>query len=41
MEFSRVAANRIGLLFRQHQALLAIKGFLVDRSPTLGGWPSV
>ena len=36
LEFSKVAANGIGLPSRQHQALLAIKGFPLDRSPTLG-----
>src|SRR4051794_27641449 len=36
LEFSKVAADGIGLPSRQHQALLAIKGFPVDRSPTLG-----
>lgn len=36
LEFSKVAANGIGLPSRQHQALLAIKGFPADRSPTLG-----
>jgi DNA-binding MarR family transcriptional regulator len=36
LEFSKVAANGIGLTSRQHQALLAIKGFSIDRNPTLG-----
>ncbi|MFL5279735.1 MAG: MarR family transcriptional regulator [Rhodopila sp.] len=36
LEFSKVAANGIGLPSGQHQALLAIKGFPLDRSPTLG-----
>jgi DNA-binding MarR family transcriptional regulator len=36
LEFGKVAADGIGLPSRQHQALLAIKGFPLDRSPTLG-----
>jgi DNA-binding MarR family transcriptional regulator len=36
LEFSEVAAHSIGLPPRQHQALLAIKGFAGNRSPTLG-----
>jgi DNA-binding MarR family transcriptional regulator len=36
LEFSQVAAGRAGLTARQHQALLAIKGFPRDDSPTVG-----
>jgi DNA-binding MarR family transcriptional regulator len=36
LHFSAVAAHSIGLPSRQHQALLAIKGFTGNRSPTLG-----
>jgi len=36
LEFSEAAARRAGLTPRQHQALLAIKGFPADRSPTVG-----
>ena len=37
LEFSQVAAQGVGLTSRQHQALLAIKGFADDGSPTIGG----
>ncbi|HET6609545.1 MAG TPA: MarR family transcriptional regulator [Rhodopila sp.] len=36
LNFSTVAAHSIGLPSRQHQALLAIKGFAGNRNPTLG-----
>jgi DNA-binding MarR family transcriptional regulator len=36
LEFSQAAARRTGLTPRQHQALLAIKGFLQDSPPTIG-----
>jgi len=36
LEFSEAAARRAGLTPRQHQALLAIKGFASDRGPTVG-----
>jgi DNA-binding MarR family transcriptional regulator len=36
LEFSEIAAHGEGLTSRQHQALLAIKGFPGDRSPTVG-----
>ena len=36
LEFSQVAADGMGLTSRQHQALLAIKGFPGDESPTIG-----
>ncbi len=36
LEFSRDAAQQTGLTARQHQALLAIKGFSGDDSPTVG-----
>lgn len=36
LEFSQSAAGRAGLTARQHQALLAIKGFPRDESPTVG-----
>jgi DNA-binding MarR family transcriptional regulator len=36
LEFSEAAARRAGLTARQHQALLAIKGFSPERSPTVG-----
>ena len=36
LEFSEIAAQRVGLTSRQHQALLAIKGFPGNRSPTIG-----
>jgi DNA-binding MarR family transcriptional regulator len=36
LEFSQIAAGRAGLTARQHQALLAIKGFPRDDSPTVG-----
>lgn len=36
LDFSEVAAHNIGLPSRQHQALLAIKGFPNGRSPALG-----
>ena len=37
LEFSQVAAQGVGLTARQHQALLAIKGFPDSHSPTIGG----
>ncbi len=36
LEFSETAAVRAGLTMRQHQALLAIKGFREDAVPTIG-----
>src|SRR5579875_3882402 len=36
LEFSQTAARSAGLTSRQHQALLAIKGFKRDDSPTIG-----
>ncbi|HZU90758.1 MAG TPA: MarR family transcriptional regulator [Stellaceae bacterium] len=36
LEFSQMAAGRVGLTPRQHQVLLAIKGFPRDDSPTVG-----
>lgn len=36
LEFSQNAARRAGLTPRQHQALLAIKGFPRDDRPTVG-----
>jgi DNA-binding MarR family transcriptional regulator len=36
LEFSEAAARRAGLTPRQHQAMLAIKGFPADRGPTIG-----
>lgn len=36
LEFSEVAADGKGLTSRQHQALLAIKGFPGDCGPTIG-----
>jgi DNA-binding MarR family transcriptional regulator len=36
LEFSQRAAGRAGLTPRQHQALLAIKGFPRDDSPSVG-----
>lgn len=36
LEFSETAAHNAGLTARQHQALLAIKGFPEDASPTVG-----
>jgi DNA-binding MarR family transcriptional regulator len=36
LEFSEVAAARLGLTSRQHQALLAIKGASDDSIPTIG-----
>lgn len=36
LEFSQTAAGRVGLTSRHHQALLAIKGFRRDDSPTIG-----
>jgi DNA-binding MarR family transcriptional regulator len=36
LEFSQVKARESGLTPRQHQALLAIKGFPVDRPVTVG-----
>jgi DNA-binding MarR family transcriptional regulator len=36
LEFSQVAAAASGLTSRQHQALLAIKGFPRDAEPTIG-----
>lgn len=36
LKFSQDAAHGIGLTSRQHQALLAIKGFPGDGSPTVG-----
>lgn len=36
LEFSQTAARRAGLTPRQHQALLAIKGFAREDSPTVG-----
>jgi hypothetical protein len=36
LEFSQIAAHGTGLTSRQHQALLAIKGFPSDGSPTMG-----
>jgi DNA-binding MarR family transcriptional regulator len=36
LEFSQMAAGRAGLTARQHQALLAIKGFPRDDNPTIG-----
>jgi DNA-binding MarR family transcriptional regulator len=36
LEFSQSAAGRAGLTARQHQALLAIKGFPRNGSPTVG-----
>ena len=36
LEFSQMAAGRAGLTARHHQALLAIKGFPRDDSPTIG-----
>lgn len=37
LEFSQSAARRTGLTPRQHQALLAIKGFPAVGDPTVGG----
>ena len=37
LEFSQLAAQGVGLTARQHQALLAIKGFSDDLGPTIGG----
>ncbi|HEY4043290.1 MAG TPA: helix-turn-helix domain-containing protein [Rhodopila sp.] len=36
LEFSQIAAAEMGLTSRQHQALLAIKGFPGDGIPTVG-----
>jgi DNA-binding MarR family transcriptional regulator len=36
LEFSQAAARRAGLTPRQHQALLAIKGFVTEDGPTVG-----
>lgn len=36
LEFSQNAAREVGLTPRQHQALLAIKGFPADRPVTIG-----
>jgi DNA-binding MarR family transcriptional regulator len=36
LEFSQTAARRAGLTARQHQALLAIKGFAGDDAPSIG-----
>ncbi|MGH7030664.1 MAG: MarR family winged helix-turn-helix transcriptional regulator [Stellaceae bacterium] len=36
LEFSQMAAGRAGLTSRHHQALLAVKGFRRDDSPTIG-----
>ncbi|KQZ98486.1 MarR family transcriptional regulator [Mesorhizobium sp. Root157] len=36
LEFSQKAARGVGLQPRQHQAILAIKGFPEDRSVTIG-----
>jgi len=36
LEFSQTAARNGGLTARQHQALLAIKGFAGDSDPTVG-----
>jgi DNA-binding MarR family transcriptional regulator len=36
LEFSEMAAGRAGLTPRQHQALLAIKGFAAEPGPTVG-----
>lgn len=36
LEFSQVAAARAGLTSRQHQALLATKGFPREDEPTIG-----
>ncbi len=36
LEFSQNAARRVGLTTRQHQALLAIKGFPHADAPTIG-----
>lgn len=36
LEFSQTAARGAGLTTRQHQALLAIKGFKRDDNPTIG-----
>jgi DNA-binding MarR family transcriptional regulator len=36
LEFSQIAAAAAGLSARQHQALLAIKGFPRDGEPTIG-----
>lgn len=36
LEFSQRAARQAALTPRQHQALLAIKGFAGDRPPTIG-----
>lgn len=36
LEFSQIAARGAGLTSRQHQVLLAIKGFRRDDSPTVG-----
>ena len=36
LEFSQSAAGRAGLTPRQHQALLAIKGFATEPGPTVG-----
>jgi DNA-binding MarR family transcriptional regulator len=36
LEFSQIAASAAGLTSRQHQSLLAIKGFPRDGEPTVG-----
>jgi DNA-binding MarR family transcriptional regulator len=36
LEFSQAAARHAGLTPRQHQALLAIKGFAAEEGPTVG-----
>ena len=36
LEFSQTAAHAVGLTPRQHQALLAIKGFPTDEAVTVG-----
>ena len=40
LQFSQNAARAVGLTPRQHQALLAIKGFPVGHAVTVGDWPN-